>query len=98
MKMSRKMKRRCYYCGEHIQRGQRTRDHVWPRCVGGYETVDCCQPCNCLKADLTPEEFRQVLFGAHIRRFHGEIITGIPVERMAGRVEFTTYAQAQGWE
>lgn len=57
----------CRYCGKEVRRTARrlfvfraTLDHVIPRSRGGSNDrenlVTCCQPCNDLKADRTPEE------------------------------------------
>ena len=71
-------KTRCYYCGDRLHKRNWTRDHVIPRSKGGEDCfeniVEACAPCNVMKADLDVEEFRIVLFGAHIRPFHGESI------------------------
>ena len=34
-----------------------TRDHVWPKSLGGYLKAPSCQPCNIAKEDLKPIEW-----------------------------------------
>lgn len=64
----------CFYCGQSLKGGKRTRDHVVPKCKGGtYDRiVDACKDCNQRKAALDLEEFRVVFWGAHVRKFWGE--------------------------
>ena len=53
---------RCWYCGEHIPRGETTLDHVIPRSHGGRKRNDnlvlACKRCNQLKAAMSLDEFR----------------------------------------
>lgn len=55
----------CFYCGEELFDSNRTKDHVIPKSKNGILSNDnkvwCCIKCNKLKADLTPEEFHEVL-------------------------------------
>lgn len=50
----------CGYCGDLLRSKQLTWDHIKPKSRGGRKSwnnmVTCCQPCNTLKADRTPEE------------------------------------------
>lgn len=57
---------RCPYCGSFFDGSlMKTWDHVLPLSRGGANRLDnkviCCHPCNRLKADSTPEEFRDRL-------------------------------------
>jgi 5-methylcytosine-specific restriction endonuclease McrA len=50
----------CQYCYQPFPSRELTMDHVIPRAHGGLSTwenlVACCSPCNCIKADRTPEQ------------------------------------------
>lgn len=50
----------CQYCGKKLTASQITIDHVLPRAQKGITSfancVVCCQVCNNLKADRTPEQ------------------------------------------
>lgn len=50
----------CAYCGERIEHGRGTRDHVMPRARGGLDTwentVTACRSCNERKGCRTPDE------------------------------------------
>jgi len=71
--MAKIYKTRCWYCGTILTPKNWTRDHVVPRILGGWHTVEACADCNTLKADLMLEEFRVVFYGAHIKPFYGEL-------------------------
>jgi 5-methylcytosine-specific restriction endonuclease McrA len=62
----------CFYCGEPLNKFTRTRDHVVPKSKGGRKTVSCCKRCNILKADLSVEEFRLLLYKHSTIEFYGE--------------------------
>lgn len=51
---------RCQYCGKKFNSKDLTLDHILPRAQGGESTwenlVACCEPCNRVKADRTPEQ------------------------------------------
>lgn len=54
----------CFYCGVHLELGQRTKDHIVPRCAGKFviisdNTVSCCKSCNGLKGHNQVGNFRQ---------------------------------------
>lgn len=55
----------CQYCGEQKMAEDLTFDHVLPRSAGGKTSweniVACCVPCNCQKANRTPEQARMKL-------------------------------------
>lgn len=50
----------CRYCGEFLEPGQRTIDHIIPVSRGGTDAVEnlccCCRSCNSAKRDRTPQE------------------------------------------
>lgn len=51
----------CFYCGVKLRRSgpaMRTRDHVVPKSIGGYKTVESCVKCNSAKSDMSLEAFR----------------------------------------
>lgn len=56
---------RCFYCDRQLSRQKKTRDHVIPKSRNGSNRpnniVDSCRDCNCLKGQLTLEEFRVVI-------------------------------------
>lgn len=47
----------CSYCGHFVPNKRITRDHVYPKSLGGISTTPSCRPCNELKADLRPIEW-----------------------------------------
>lgn len=51
---------KCQYCGSAVKTNDMTQDHVVPRSQGGTtcweNIVTCCEPCNALKANRTPEQ------------------------------------------
>jgi len=51
-------KGRCYYCGEKVDPGSLTMDHIIPVSRGGKSTrgnvVPCCKSCNNQKKAMTP--------------------------------------------
>ncbi len=53
--------RRCVYCGNCLEPGEVTLDHVYPRAHGGANVsgnvVAACARCNRLKGDMLPHEF-----------------------------------------
>lgn len=54
----------CYYCDGSIGRGNKTKDHVYPRSKGGTlpdNFVWACNKCNHHKGDKTLEEWRDYL-------------------------------------
>lgn len=57
--------RRCWYCGDELQSGTATVDHVIPKSRGGcglqHNTVYACRRCNAAKDDMMLEEFREWL-------------------------------------
>jgi 5-methylcytosine-specific restriction endonuclease McrA len=56
---------RCFYCDRPLSRTKKTRDHLQPKSRNGSNQprniVDACRQCNCLKGQLTLEEFRVVI-------------------------------------
>lgn len=55
----------CQFCQRKLSASQITIDHVIPRAHGGITSftncVVCCQNCNSIKADRTPEQANMVL-------------------------------------
>lgn len=47
----------CSYCGAFIRDKEITRDHVWPKSLGGVIKAPACGPCNTLKEDMKPIQF-----------------------------------------
>ena len=58
---------RCFYCKRTMKDPKRraklsaTRDHVFPKCMGGQKTVKCCRHCNQLKGDMLPHRWRAAM-------------------------------------
>lgn len=75
----------CFYCGEHLHSGNRTKDHVVPKSKGGRKIVACCQRCNHLKSHMSVEEFRLKLYGRSTVEFYAE--QRYRIERKATRHE-----------
>lgn len=47
----------CSYCGKFIPMKDMTRDHVWPKSLGGVFTTTSCMECNTIKKNMKPIEF-----------------------------------------
>ena len=47
----------CSYCGIFIPMREQTRDHIWPKSLGGVITTTACSNCNTIKKDMRPIEF-----------------------------------------
>lgn len=47
----------CSYCGKFLSMRDMTRDHVWPKSLGGITTTTSCYPCNTMKKNMKPIEF-----------------------------------------
>lgn len=48
----------CYYCGiELYENVNKSKDHFWPKSLGGTLKVYCCLTCNALKKNMTPMGF-----------------------------------------
>lgn len=47
----------CSYCGKFILMRDMTRDHVWPKSLGGEITTTACYECNTKKKDMKPIEW-----------------------------------------
>jgi 5-methylcytosine-specific restriction endonuclease McrA len=56
---------RCFYCDRMLSRTKKTRDHLIPKSRNGtnqsHNIVNACRQCNCLKGQLTLDEFRMVI-------------------------------------
>jgi len=62
----------CFYCGVELCLGNRTKDHVVPRCNGAIRhnnLVPCCNVCNGFKGCLAVSHFRT-------RSEHGPLFFG----------------------
>jgi hypothetical protein len=44
----------CSYCGKFLLMRDMTRDHVWPKSLGGIITTTSCRDCNETKRDAKP--------------------------------------------
>ena len=64
-KLHNKLKAVCFYCNRKVKTaGGFTRDHVFPKSLGGEDKdnmVDCCYECNQFKADQTLSQWLQVV-------------------------------------
>lgn len=47
----------CSYCGIFLPSKRLTRDHVYPKSLGGVITTPCCRPCNEAKTNKLPIEW-----------------------------------------
>lgn len=47
----------CSYCGKWVHYKNLTRDHVYPKSLGGYLKTPCCLVCNVYKEDRRPIEW-----------------------------------------
>lgn len=47
----------CWYCGEWLFDKSKTKDHFFPKLLGGRLRVICCRNCNGMKGHLTPIAF-----------------------------------------
>ena len=47
----------CSYCGKFLLMRQMTRDHVWPKSLGGIITTTACYECNFKKKNVKPIDF-----------------------------------------
>lgn len=60
-----KLKAVCFYCKRKVKKaGGFTRDHVFPKSLGGVDKgnmVDCCHECNQFKANQTLSQWLQVI-------------------------------------
>lgn len=69
MTKRRKMKRpaHCYWCKRQLEpswsQGQCafTKDHIVPQSEGGKKWLPCCRACNTMKADMSPERWREFM-------------------------------------
>ena len=61
----------CMYCGEHLSRGELTRDHVNPLSKGGLDAwencVTACLACNVYKGCRTPQQASMPLLAVPYR-------------------------------
>jgi len=49
----------CSYCGTFVLMRDMTRDHVWPKSLGGEITTTACYRCNTKKKDMKPIEWAE---------------------------------------
>jgi 5-methylcytosine-specific restriction endonuclease McrA len=60
---------RCFYCDQALSRAKKTHDHLQPKSRNGsnkpHNIVNACRQCNCLKGQLTLQEFRVVMAYRH---------------------------------
>lgn len=55
----------CFYCGIAMDDKTQTRDHVYPRSLGGKLTIPACTTCNRRKGSLLYTEFKKVIGNVH---------------------------------
>ena len=55
----------CWYCGDDLtnSRFRKTKDHFWPKVLGGRMKVVCCKNCNMEKKSMTPVGYITYLEG-----------------------------------
>lgn len=56
----------CAYCGIGLTEQNLSKDHIYPRVLGGKVTVVSCRTCNTFKGRLLLSEFRTKVFGEEI--------------------------------
>lgn len=56
----------CSYCGIELTKDTTSRDHIYPRCLGGKVLVLSCRTCNTFKGSLLVSDFRMRVFGEGI--------------------------------
>lgn len=44
----------CSYCGDFVSTREITRDHSWPKSLGGVITTPSCDSCNTIKRNTKP--------------------------------------------
>jgi hypothetical protein len=57
----------CWYCGDWLFEGIKTKDHFWPKSRGGRLMVRCCKNCNGMKGHMTP-----LIFIAYVKELKAE--------------------------
>ena len=69
----------CFFCGvemrdprSQLRLPKSTRDHLFPKSMGGYTTVGSCLICNGRKGNLTLDQYRLKTFNDDTQLFHGE--------------------------
>lgn len=55
----------CSYCGKFLPMKEMTRDHVWPKSLGGEITTTACYTCNTKKRDMLPIQWA-IYFSQHM--------------------------------
>ena len=55
----------CSYCGKFVSMKDMTRDHTWPKSLGGEITTTACYDCNTRKRDMKPIQWA-LFFSAHL--------------------------------
>ncbi len=90
-------KMECFYCTCKLSESNRTKDHVYPKVLGGIfcngNKVYACNICNTLKSGLTVIQFREKLIEIQNNgKKHKGIILKLtehgPISRIIERVEF----------
>lgn len=71
----------CYLCGDFLPMKQMTRDHVWPKSLGGEITTTACTTCNSRKGNMKPIEFaifwslHGPAFGEELQQIHAPLVS-----------------------
>lgn len=61
----------CYLCGKFILMRDATRDHTWPKSLGGEFTSVACERCNTTKRNMRPIEWA-------IKSLEYDFVYGVP--------------------
>ena len=72
----------CSYCGVWIHERKVTKDHVYPKSLGGYIKTPCCLACNIYKADRKPIEW-----AVFAQKHNLDLVDDIFTERTYTRLE-----------
>lgn len=93
---------KCQYCGRKVSTESMTQDHVLPRSQGGKtcweNIVTCCEDCNAMKANRTPQQAKMQLVKKPSRPTWVPIFSiqlgGSPPEQWRDYVYWTTELEA----
>lgn len=51
----------CCYCSKELNKHNYTRDHIYPKSLGGKITKPCCKTCNTEKSNMTLIQYAQFI-------------------------------------
>jgi 5-methylcytosine-specific restriction endonuclease McrA len=78
-----KYDKHCAYCGNEIDLKGMQKDHIWPKCGGGNDSIEnlnpSCRRCNHYKRSHTLEGFRLQMKSLH-ERIEKQYITKVGID------------------